>query len=79
MRGERNLRKGRKERTQGGAGFRLFRHFRSLIRDLAGMPDYQRHIEHLRRCHPERPIPTERQYFAEYLERRYQDGPTRCC
>ena len=64
MRGERNL---------------LFRHFRSFIRALAGMPDYQRHIEHLRRCHPERPIPTERQYFEEYLEGRYQDGPTRCC
>ena len=57
----------------------LFSHFRSLIRGLAGMPDYQRHIEHLRRCHPERPIPTERQYFEEYLEGRYQDGPTRCC
>ena len=51
----------------------------STLRQLAGMPDYRRHIEHLRRCHPERPTPTERQYFEEYLEGRYQDGPTRCC
>ena len=49
------------------------------LRKLAGMPDYERHIEHLRRCHPDQPIPSERQYFEEFLESRYHDGPTRCC
>lgn len=49
------------------------------VRQCAGMPDYEVHIEHLRRCHPERPIPSERQYYEEYLQARYSDGPTRCC
>ena len=41
------------------------------------MPDYDAHIEHLRRSHPERPVPTEREYYEEYLRHRYGDGPTR--
>jgi uncharacterized short protein YbdD (DUF466 family) len=43
------------------------------------MPDYAAHIEHLRRCHPERALPSEREFFDEYLRARYADGPTRCC
>jgi len=50
-----------------------------LLRRIAGMPDYAAHLEHLRRCHPERPVPTQREFFEEYLRRRYADGPTRCC
>ena len=49
------------------------------LRRIAGMPDYCGHVEHLRRCHPERPIPSEREFFEDYLRRRYQNGPTRCC
>lgn len=51
----------------------------SLLRQLAGMPDYAAHVEHLRRCHPERPVPTKRQFYDEYVRTRYADGPTRCC
>jgi uncharacterized short protein YbdD (DUF466 family) len=43
------------------------------------MPDYAAHIEHLCRCHPERPVPTERQFYEEFVRARYADGPTRCC
>jgi uncharacterized short protein YbdD (DUF466 family) len=43
------------------------------------MPDYEHHVEHLRRCHPDHPIPSERQYYEEFLNARYTDGPTRCC
>jgi uncharacterized short protein YbdD (DUF466 family) len=43
------------------------------------MPDYAAHLEHLRRCHPDRPAPSEREFFEQYLQRRYGDGPTRCC
>ena len=49
------------------------------IRRFSGMPDYPAHLEHLRRCHPERPLPSEREFFEEYLRARYADGPTRCC
>jgi uncharacterized short protein YbdD (DUF466 family) len=51
----------------------------SAIRRIAGMPDYDAHVEHLRRCHPERPLPSEREFFEEYVRARYCDGPTRCC
>jgi len=50
-----------------------------LLRRIAGMPDYGAYVEHLRRCHPERALPTEREYFEQYVATRYGDGPTRCC
>jgi uncharacterized short protein YbdD (DUF466 family) len=49
------------------------------IRRVAGMPDYGAYLEHLRRCHPERPVPSEREYFEAFVSARYGDGPTRCC
>jgi uncharacterized short protein YbdD (DUF466 family) len=49
------------------------------LRKIAGMPDYAAHLEHLRRCHPEHLIPTERQFYDEFVTARYGDGPTRCC
>jgi uncharacterized short protein YbdD (DUF466 family) len=51
----------------------------SFLRQIVGMPDYAAHLEHLRRCHPGHPIPTERQFYEEYVRARYSDGPTRCC
>jgi len=53
--------------------------FLSALRRVAGMPDYAAHLEHLRRSHPGRPIPTEREYYEEFIRSRYEDGPTRCC
>ncbi len=43
------------------------------------MPDYAVHVEHLRRSHPDRLIPTEREFYEEFIRSRYEDGPTRCC
>lgn len=51
----------------------------SLLRRLAGMPDYQAHLAHLRLHHPESPIPTEGQFYNDFIRARYGDGPTRCC
>lgn len=51
----------------------------SVLRHIAGMPDYAAHVEHLQRCHPEKAIPTERQYYDEFIRSRYGDSPTRCC
>jgi uncharacterized short protein YbdD (DUF466 family) len=50
-----------------------------VIRRIAGMPDYEAYVEHLRTCHPERQIPTEREYLDEFLKRKYDGGPNRCC
>jgi uncharacterized short protein YbdD (DUF466 family) len=51
----------------------------SVVRRLCGMPDYAAYVDHARRCHPDRPLLSERDFFTEYLRARYADGPTRCC
>lgn len=51
----------------------------SAIRRIWGMPDYAAHLAHLRRCHPEQGVPTEREFYEEFVRARYADGPTRCC
>jgi uncharacterized short protein YbdD (DUF466 family) len=50
-----------------------------VVRRVAGMPDYAAHVAHLRRYHPEFPVPSEREFYDEYVRARYDDGPTRCC
>jgi uncharacterized short protein YbdD (DUF466 family) len=50
-----------------------------LLRRLAGMPDYSTYLEHARRCHPDAPVLSERDFFRDYLRARYADGPSRCC
>lgn len=65
-------------RGSGAAG-RAVARIGSVLRRLAGMPDYIAYLEHLRDFHPERPVPTEREFFEEFVRTRYQDGPTRCC
>jgi uncharacterized short protein YbdD (DUF466 family) len=57
----------------------MLRRIVSAIRAVAGMPDYEAYVAHLRRCHPERPVPSERLFYDEFVKRRYGDGPTRCC
>ena len=51
----------------------------SAVRRIAGMPDYAAYLDHLRRCHPERPVPSEREFYEAFVQARYADGPTRCC
>jgi uncharacterized short protein YbdD (DUF466 family) len=53
--------------------------FLGTLRRVAGMPDYASHVEHLRRCHPETLIPSEREFYNDFVRARYEDGPTRCC
>lgn len=61
------------------SGIPRWRAFVAAVRRIAGMPDYEAYVTHLRARHPDRPIPTEREFFTEYLRARYADGPTRCC
>ena len=50
-----------------------------FLRSVAGMPDYDAHLEHLRRHHPGAPVPGRRAFYEQYLATRYGDAPTRCC
>ncbi len=68
------------QQGSGAVGLRdAFRRVMSAVRCIAGMPDYVAYVEHLRRCHPDQPVPTERQFYDEFTRSRYGDGPTRCC
>lgn len=49
------------------------------LRRISGMPDYPAYLEHLRTHHPGCPLPTEREYFEDYLKGRYGAGFGRCC
>ena len=51
----------------------------STIRRLFGMPDYAAYCAHLQTHHPDRALPSERQFFEELVRVRSGDGPTRCC
>jgi uncharacterized short protein YbdD (DUF466 family) len=51
----------------------------SMTRTVVGMPDYEAYLEHFRRFHPDAPILTPRQFYLEFVQARYGDGPTRCC
>jgi uncharacterized short protein YbdD (DUF466 family) len=51
----------------------------AVLRRIAGMPDYQAYLRHLRLNHPDWPVPSEREFFALYVESRYGNGPSRCC
>jgi uncharacterized short protein YbdD (DUF466 family) len=53
--------------------------FVGTLRRIAGMPDYRAYVMHLRQCHPELPVPTEREFYEDFIRARYEAGPTRCC
>jgi uncharacterized short protein YbdD (DUF466 family) len=53
--------------------------WRAAVRRIVGMPDYGAYVAHHRACHPGAPVPSEREYFDQYLKARYENGPTRCC
>jgi uncharacterized short protein YbdD (DUF466 family) len=67
-----------RRRGRGAVGDALSRLLRT-VRRIAGMPDYAAHVEHMRRCHPERKVASEREFYEEFVRARYADGPTRCC
>lgn len=67
------------ERASARARAAWLRAAHAALRRVLGMPDYPAHLAHLRACHPDRPVPTEREFYEEYLRTRYGDGSARCC
>jgi uncharacterized short protein YbdD (DUF466 family) len=60
---------------------RIARAWRALVaaaRRIAGIPDYDAYVAHLKSHHPERAIPTAAAFFAERQQARYRSGQ-RCC
>ena len=57
----------------------LVRTLMASLKRMLGMPDYAAHVTHLKACHPDRAVPSEREYYDEFIRARYGGGPTRCC
>jgi uncharacterized short protein YbdD (DUF466 family) len=51
----------------------------SALKAVAGMPDYERYLEHRRACHPGEPVLSRREHYEEYVTRRYASAAGRCC
>jgi uncharacterized short protein YbdD (DUF466 family) len=49
-----------------------------ILKALAGEGDYARYCTHMRMRHPDRRLPTEREFFLQRLEEKYS-RPSRCC
>jgi uncharacterized short protein YbdD (DUF466 family) len=68
-----------REHQGGQAGRRKVAPWVAAIRRILGMPDYASFVEHMKRRHPNCTVPTEGEYFDQYVTARYSGGPTRCC
>lgn len=51
----------------------------AAVRRVLGMPDYEAYLAHLRAHHPGCRLPSEKEYFEEFVRAKYSGGPTRCC
>ena len=57
------------------------RGLRRTGRLMCGIPDYDGYVAHLRQHHPDKAVPSYRDFFRDRLEARYggKGGTTRCC
>ena len=56
-----------------------WRGIRWWVGSVLGDTAYARYVEHLRRTHPQAPVPTEREYWRQrYAEQDARPG-ARCC
>lgn len=52
---------------------------RWYVRGVTGADAYERYVEHLRRTHPDAPIPCEKQFWREKYAEMDRNPKTRCC
>ncbi len=64
--------------AQGGLWGRA-RSLCSSCRQVFGIPDYERYLAHAAVWHPGGPILTQREFFAQAIDRKYGNGGARCC
>ncbi len=58
----------------------LLRRALRVVRQVVGAPDYERYLEHQAACHPGQAPLDRREYYAEFVTRRFGGGTaTRCC
>lgn len=64
--------------VQGGLWGRA-RNLCSACRQVFGIPDYERYLAHAAVWHAGGPVLSQREFFAQAIERKYGKGGMRCC
>jgi uncharacterized short protein YbdD (DUF466 family) len=52
---------------------------RRALRQVFGIPDFDRYREHMHAKHPGAPLLSEREFHAMAIDRRYGSARPRCC
>ena len=52
---------------------------RQGCRQVFGIPDYERYIAHMAAQHPDAPLLSRREFFAQSIDRKYGKSGPRCC
>ena len=72
-----------KPRKNSGASHNVlslvFERVQDSARMMCGLPKYDVYVQHLKRAHPNQPIPSYKQFFCERVDARYGPGTARCC
>jgi uncharacterized short protein YbdD (DUF466 family) len=63
----------------GPAALRAWRNLRWWVGSVLGDTAYARYVEHLRRTHPDVPVPTEREYWRQRYAEQDANPGARCC
>jgi uncharacterized short protein YbdD (DUF466 family) len=61
-------------------GFRVrLRAVGRACRQVFGIPDYERYLEHMAEHHPGAPVLSRQEFSAGAIDRKYGKGGQRCC
>ncbi|HEX5865012.1 MAG TPA: YbdD/YjiX family protein [Casimicrobiaceae bacterium] len=52
---------------------------RQACRQIFGIPDYERYLAHMAAQHPDLPVLSRREFFANSIDRKYGKSGPRCC
>jgi uncharacterized short protein YbdD (DUF466 family) len=61
------------------SGQRALRRLLRTVREIVGAPDYERYLEHHAASHPDQAPLSAREYYADFVNRRFGSGLPRCC
>jgi uncharacterized short protein YbdD (DUF466 family) len=53
--------------------------FAAVLRQVVGVPDYDRYVRHVRRCHPGTEPIGMHEFYRARIEERYSKPGARCC
>lgn len=57
----------------------MYARMRGACRQIFGIPDYDRYLEHMAKRHPGDAVLSRREFFACAIDRKYSRSGPRCC